>query len=164
MKIPHTVLRIWRVVGSVFLVLFVAYMIYDHAINAPKAALVQQELEQEFNSIKPMPSTVACDYYASHKTQQSLVGGKYSTKLSYREIRTYYDAELSSHGWRFQKEEGLRDWGRDFGGRSAHYCKGSYTASLEYAGEKAGHGWDYALDMSWGLGSLVDKWRGDTCH
>ena len=164
MKIPHTVRQVWKVAGPVLVLLFVAYLVYDYAVNAPKAALAQRELEQEFKSIKPLPGAVAGNYHASHDTQQSLVGSSYSTELSYREIRAYYDAELARRGWRFQKEEGLRDWGRDFGGRSAHYFKGNYAASLQYAGENADYGWDYALELSWGLVAPVDDRRGDVCH
>jgi hypothetical protein len=148
MKILPVVKQIWKVVGLIFLLCFVSFFIYD----------------QEFKSIQPLPQAIACDYHASHKTQQSLVGSSYSTKLSFPEIRAYYNAELSRRGWLFQRERTLHDWGRDFGGKSVYYCKGSYTASLEYAGENAGSGWNYALEVSWGLGSLFDKWKGNLCE
>lgn len=41
--------------------------------------------------------------------------------------------------------------GETWGGGSTHYCKGSYGASLDYAGKDARNGWDYALDLTWGL-------------
>ncbi len=105
MKVFDVVKQVWKVAGLIFLFCFATFFVYDHIVNEPKAALVQQELEKEFKAIKPLPRAVACDYHASHKTQHSLVGSSYSTNLSFPEIRSYYDAELSKQGWRFHKEE-----------------------------------------------------------
>jgi len=52
----------------------------------------------------------------------------------------------------------------DLGGRTTEYCKGDYRASLQYPGQSAKYGWVFALDLSWGLDSLVDRWRGRTCR
>lgn len=70
--------------------------------------------------------------------------------LSYPEIRSFYDQEFARNAWRFIRQEPVRDWGRDFGGVTATYCKGSYRASVQYAGAKAEYGWDYSIDLSWG--------------
>ena len=164
MKLYNILKQVWKVAGLIFILLFVTFFLYDYFVNEPKAALVQQELEQEFNAVKPLPQAVACDYHASHKTRQSLVGSSYSTNLTFSEIRAYYDAELTKQGWRFQREKALWDWGRDLGEKSVHYCKGNFTASLEYAGENAGAGWNYALEISWGLGSLYDQSKGNLCE
>jgi len=133
-------------------------MVYDFAVNWPKAQLVQSQLESEFKSIEPLPGAGAFDYAATHKTRQALVTSKYRTNLPYAEMRAHYDSELARHGWVFYEEEQMRDWGIDFGGKTARYCKGGYRANLEYAGGQADYGWDYAFSVSWGLGSLVDKY------
>jgi hypothetical protein len=155
MAMAGRIARLWGIAGAIlflaFILAFVALTTFHFVINAPNAALVQRELEQEFQSIKPLPDAIPLRFHASHKTHQSLVVSTYSTRLSYPEIRKYYDSELSAHGWKFQVEHNLKDWGRDFGGRTAEYTKGSYTASLPYAGEKANYGWVYGLDLSWGL-------------
>ena len=31
------------------------------------------------------------------------------------------------------------------------YCKGDLHAHLQYAGERAGYGWDFAFSVTWGL-------------
>ena len=89
---------------------------------------------------------------STHKSGKVLVDREYKSGLSYSELRAYYDAQLLGHGWTFERETPLRDWGRDFGGRVAHYKKGDDIASLQYSGDTAGYGWTYAISFSWGLG------------
>jgi len=151
-------LQIWRVVGAIWIVGFFVFIVYDYAVNGPKAELVLSKLEDEFRSVAPLPDARSCDYFATHKTQHALVTSKYRTSLPYVSIRAHYDAELTRHGWVFYEEKETRDWGMDLGGKTARYCKGEYRASLEYAGEQADNGWDYAFSVSWGLGSLTDKY------
>jgi len=98
-----------------------------------------------------LPDAKTINFNKSHKPRQALVGSKYSTNLNYAEIRKYYDKELENHGWHFINEKAVRDWGRDFGGKIAHYRKGNYTASLQYAGNPKEYGWAYSLDLTWGL-------------
>jgi hypothetical protein len=52
----------------------------------------------------------------------------------------------------------MKDWGQDLGGRTARYCKGKYRADLQYAGERANYGWDYAFSLSWGLDAIFEKY------
>jgi len=123
--------------------------------DEPRAAQNQNALAQEFNNITPLSSTVFCDYRAGHKGQSAGVGGHFSTIQSFEQVRAHFDRELQRNGWKFYKEERVLDWGRDFGGKSLHYCKGEYTASLQYAGENAGYGWDYALDLDWRMNLII---------
>ena len=158
MSIKSRVRQLWKWIGLIWMVGFITFMVYDFAVNGPKAKLVQNQLENEFKSIEPLPNARACDYNSSHKTKQALVTSNCKTNLSYPEIRAHYDAELAKHGWIFYEEEEMRDWGRDFGGKAARYCKGEYRADLQYAGEQASYGWDYAFSVSWGLDSLADEY------
>lgn len=160
MTFKKRVLQVWKVVGLIWLIGFTTFMVYDFTVNAPKAASVLNTLEDEFKSVEPLPEARSCCYFATHKTSQALVTSKYSTSLPYAAIREHYDAELSRRGWIFYEEDETRDWGMDFGGKTARYCKGEFRASLEYAGERADYGWDYAFSVSWGLDSLVDKYSG----
>jgi hypothetical protein len=157
MKIKRRVRPLWKWIGIIFVIGFVTFIVYDFAVNGPKAKLVQSQLENEFKSIAPLPYAKDFGYQATHKTSQALVTSNYKTNLSYIEIRAHYHAELAKHGWIFYEEEQMRDWGRAFGGKSARYCKGEYRADLQYAGKQANYGWDYALSISWGLGSIMDK-------
>lgn len=127
------------------------FVAYDYIVNEPKTALVQQQLEKEFISITPPPGSTSSSFHKSHKPRQALVGSNYLTNQGYEDIRKYYDKELKNKGWQFKDETGIRDWGRDLGGKVTNYSKGEYTASIQYAGDPKGYGWVYALDLTWGL-------------
>jgi hypothetical protein len=142
---------------------FLGFALYDNFISAPKGDAVEKVLVGEFSLIRRLPQAVPMHYHASGGSGGALVGDVYRTKLTYPDVRAYYDKELSRNGWTFKREEKILDWGRDFGGKTAEYCKGPYKASLQYAGREAHYDWDYALDLSWGLDSLYDKYKGRTC-
>jgi len=128
------------------------YLPYDQAVNGPKAAEIQKDMEGEFKMIEPLPGATQLRYGSMHKTHQGDVGGDYKTDKSYEEIRKYYDRELNNHSWRFVKEEPVKIWRRDYGGKEAFYCKGIYTATLQYSGqEEKDVGWTYSFGLSWGL-------------
>lgn len=141
----------------------VAFMTVETVRNGPGAARIRDELEGEFKAITA-PSPAKSTYYnASHKSSNVLVSSHYQSTLAYSEIRSHYDLQLAKHGWTLYKEESLQDWGRDFGGKSTHYCKGAYRASLQYAGPAAGYGWDFAFAVSWGLDAIFERYP-DSFH
>jgi hypothetical protein len=146
-----------------FLVAFEVFWIYQFRVNEPKAAIVEADLEKEFRAIRPLPEAIAIGFNVSHKTNQALASDTYRTSLKYAEIRDFYDQELAKHGWTLYEEEQMKDWGKDLGGKSARYCKGTYRADLQYAGEGASYGWDYAFSVSWGLDAIFEKYP-DTFH
>lgn len=155
--------QVWSIVGLTFVVGFIAFVAYDYLVNAPRARLAENDLKREFQSIVSLPGAVVRNHHSLHRSQQASVGGTYATSVSYVEIRKYYDEELARRGWTFHREREIRDWGRNLGGRTVEYCKGEYRASLQYAGERADYGWVFALDLSWGLDSLMDRWLGNVC-
>ncbi|WP_139025374.1 hypothetical protein [Acetonema longum] len=112
----------------------------------------ENELKNMFHSIKPPPGAVLKDVESIHKTTSASAGGKYITQLTYDEIRTYYDNELKKAGWTFLKEEPLRDWGKEFGGRTIQYKKEDYFLDLDYYGSREKEfGFTYELYISWGV-------------
>jgi hypothetical protein len=113
----------------------------------PRAAQIQKELEQEFKAIPALPNARSAGYQSSHR----LVSGKYLTGAPYPQIRAFYEDALTSHGWTLYEEREVNRWWRDLGGKSTQYCKGEYRAHLQYAGEQANYGWDFAFELSWGL-------------
>jgi len=149
--------------GYVIVLAIVSVVVYDNVVNAPKAQMVQARLRQEFESIRPLPSAVPGERSGSYKPRMAWVGRRYTTAAPYSQIRAYYDAELTTHGWNFHRERRTRDWFRDFGGVKAEYCKGPYTASLDYAGDRADYVWVFSLDLTWGHDALIDEWRGRAC-
>ena len=127
------------------------YPSYDQLVNGPKAAETLKDLETEFKMIAPLPGAVQVQYGSMHKTHQGDVGGEYRTEKGYEQIRSHYDNELGRHGWTFIKERPVTIWRRDYGGKEAFYCKGIYTATVQYAGAEPGIEWTYSFGLSWGL-------------
>jgi hypothetical protein len=163
MKINYNLKQIYTViVFSIFLIL-VSISIYERISYGENADLIQDELINEFNTIKPLPNSISSQYKATHKTTNALVSANYSTNLSYEEIRRYYDSELTSQGWQFKAERPVLDWGRDFGGKTIDYCKGSYEAEIQYFGEDKSYGGNYSLSLSWKMKSVFEKWL-KTCR
>ena len=149
--------------GYVLVLTIVSAVVYDNVVNAPKAQMVQARLRQELESITPLPNAVPGERSGSYKPRMASVGRRYTTTAPYSQIRSYYDAELARRGWGFHREHGTRDWFRSFGGVKAEYCKGPYTASLDYAGDRADYVWVFSLDVTWGHDALLDEWSGRVC-
>ena len=130
------------------------FLLYGLRAKDLQASQVQAVLEKEFRAISHLPAATPVGY----NTTQNLVSHHYRTDHSYAEIRKHYDEELLRHGWIFYQEDKVRDWGRDLGGKTAHYCKGEYRVSLQYAGKSADYGWDYTLGLGWGLDAILQKY------
>ena len=155
MRIPNSVQRAWRIISPLFFAGFIAFLVYDHLVNSPKAKLAQNGLEEEFRAITPLPGAAPQSYHAFHKSRSAIAGSTFFTKLPFSEIRKYYDEELARRGWEFYREEEVREWGEYRGGRTVDYCKGGYKATLQYAGKRPyAYGWVFALDISWDLEPL----------
>jgi hypothetical protein len=137
--------------GLIVLIIGLTITSLDFISNREKSQEVVKDLENELSMINILPESSLVSRRSSTKPHHILVSNSYMTRLNDQSIRTYYDAELKKHGWEFQNEERLRDWGQDFGGFTVNYCKGEYTATLNYAGARAGYDWDYTLALSWGL-------------
>ena len=136
----------------VFPMLFLLYINHDARESEPVAAQTQYEMEAEFQKIVPLPLSTQVQHGAMHKTHEGIINTAYLTKLSYSEIRAYYDQELGKQGWRFARESEVKYDGQDYGGRERFYCKGNYTADLQYAGrQEKDFGWTYAFTLSWPL-------------
>ena len=132
-------------------VISVGWMVYDMFYLSPKAKVVMQRLEEELKLINPYPQASLIHSQDSYKGRQALVSRRYYTPATYEELHKYYDTEFASHGWRSVSERKVYNYGRDSGGKTAHYCKGEFSADIEYMGrDDAGTG-DYALSLSWGL-------------
>lgn len=123
-------------------------------LNGEKTAHVLSELQSEYQLIRQLPGAEAKSnpYHASHKIRDALVSNYFQTTSSYRDIRMYYDSELSKHGWVFMREENVL-YGeifsrKDYGGKHCLYRKGEYRADLQYAGEQeAEFGWTYTINL-----------------
>jgi hypothetical protein len=131
---------------------FFGYFIYDQITNNSNANAKLRVLQNEFAQISPPPDDVRIRHGSMHKTNQGDVGSDYKSSKSFEEIRMHYDHELKTRGWEFVKEDKVKIWRQDFGGKQVFYCKGGNTATLEYSGAKeAEFGWTYSFGLSWGL-------------
>jgi hypothetical protein len=143
-----------RSIGIAFLAIMISVYLGDRVLNGSRGELFHQKLLREFVSLDPMPGAVLKsteDSYSPYNSHKALVGADYATSAEYSEIVQYYDHELSVRGWNRASERHSLVWGKDLGGREAHYCKGPLAASLEYAGSDRSQAWTYAIDLSWGL-------------
>ncbi len=135
------------------LVMFIAtisVMLYNVFIRTPKAKQAEAQLEKEFALVKPFPQGTAIHSEKSYKDAQALLVTTYSTPAGYPVVREHYDSELTRSGWKFMSERTVNDWGRDLGKNTAHYCKGVWSADLEYMGrETTGGNEDYAIAFGW---------------
>ncbi|MCP3871994.1 MAG: hypothetical protein GY699_02420 [Desulfobacteraceae bacterium] len=134
-----------------FTVLYIAFFFYDHLKRGPIADKYKKDLETEFKQIDQLPDASLKRYEVSAKPGSALVHGSFKTDKRFNEIRSYYDVELKKNGWKFWKIDSVKDWGKDLGGKSIRFCKGSYIATIQYFGEKADYGSTYSFSLSWGL-------------
>ncbi len=149
-----------RLAGVIPIIIFAAFLSNEFFVQLPKAKQAQVQLEKEFILISPLPNASVVNHSASHKTSQALVETTYSTVIAPVDIFNHYDEKLKQHGWKPYGTSVLTDWGRDLGGKSTGYCKGNYSAQLQYAGEQANYGWTYAFSMSWGLEDCKTESKG----
>jgi hypothetical protein len=129
----------------------IVVMVYNVFIRTPKAKHVAEQLQRELSLIQVFPNSTLTHSENSYKDAQALIDQRYSTAATYVDLRKYYDVELPKHGWKFSSERTVTNYGRDLGGRMAHYCKGDLSADVQYIGEAADGKGDYALALSWGL-------------
>ncbi|SRR6266568_3072290 len=139
------------IIGTIALAGVFVYVPYDRLVNGPIAAQTLKDLEKEFKLIAPLPSAIELRCNSMNKTHQGDVGCEYKASDNYETIRAHYDKELESHGWKFVTERPVMIWSRDYGGKEAFYCKGTYTATLQYAGKEPGIQYTYGFGLSWGL-------------
>jgi hypothetical protein len=110
----------------------------------------RSSLEMELARINPIPGSALTSEASYLKPRSALIVKRYVASMSFERIRAYYDSELSSQGWRFDSEEEL-SWHGEPPGKVRTYCKGEYAATLEYFGAGDEAGWDFTLNLSWGV-------------
>ena len=140
--------------GAALFSVLVCVFLGDRVLNGSRGEKYHQQLLGEFRSVEAMPGAVVKsteDNYSPYNSHKALVQATYTTSAGYSQILEYYDQELRTKGWDRVSERQSLVWGKDLGGREAHYCKGPLAASLYYAGSDRNHAWTYAIGFSWGL-------------
>jgi hypothetical protein len=115
----------------------------DFRLNGETAARIKAELNEELSQIKAPAQSTLHHTTSSSKPRMAFVQEVYDTSLDYSPIRAHYDAELSSHGWKYLHEEHLNTRIKRC------YSKGDYRADLSY--EKGLLDQTFSIGMSWGM-------------
>ncbi len=127
------------------LVLLVAYFVTD----AP-AAQAATALAEQSGSLNAPAGAQLVTQRSSHKPGQAVLGSEYHVDLSYLEVRSFYDSELSRQGWRLVSDKPVTDSGGPVVGNIACYQKAEFWAVLQYFNSPEGIPADYGLDLVWG--------------
>jgi hypothetical protein len=143
-KLKHLILLL--VVAAAYIALLVSGSKAEE-----RSKVMQAKLEAEFKALPSFPRATKAGGSTGRRSGHGIFGASYSSSAMLPEIRAFYDSMLLPRGWHFAGEEPLRVWGEDLGGYSIKYHKGDFTASLQYAGQRAHFGWDYTFTLSWGL-------------
>lgn len=98
---------------------------------------IEKTLKQEYDSIPVLPEACLIKSEVSSKNYNlAWAEGTFSTKLSFEEVRKFYDKELTNKGWRFYKEKKVMTNynGHNYESKQVYYLKGDYSVSLENPG------------------------------
>ena len=151
-----TLVPIGFVVGLLTLGASVAAVLISVGYLVNPLAANTQAMEAELKAqLQEVGSPERAQFIAQRRTVKDTHGAmsnEYRTDLSFDQLKQFYDAELSRHGWQFKKETEIL-WDRqNLGGKHLFYCKGEFTADLEYSGKlETEFGWTYSLSFTFGL-------------
>jgi hypothetical protein len=143
----------WKV-GFAWFALCLLIFIGDRVVHGSRGEQYHKQAQREFYAIAPLPSASAMfttDHYSPWNSHKAYVYAGYKTDSPYSAIHDFYDHELVALGWHQVEDRPYPASGRDSGGRQVSYCKGELSAWLAYAGAIPDRGWNYALDVSWGV-------------
>jgi hypothetical protein len=120
--------------------IFVVYEQYNEYLGRKNYPLVKRE----FNQIEPLTGAIPASEIGNTVAWHSAtVGRLYRTNLSYSEVKTYFDTELSKHGFKLEKESEV------YGRKRALYKKDELTAFIDYT-DIANPEYTYYFYVSWG--------------
>lgn len=80
---------------------------------------------------------------------KAMISKKFRSDAPYDEVKHFYVDHLTAEGWTIVSERQMNGWGSDFGGYHLEFHKGDLDFGIEYSGEKANYGWQYAIAVSW---------------
>lgn len=126
---------------------------HNYAAQKPAAIQIGNELMQEYDSIPVLPDASLIKSHDNRQPDHAMVGGIFSTKLEFEDIRKYYDKELTNKGWKFHKEtkEVFNYKGNNYESRTLDYQKGDFMATILNPG-KNDQKETFAFYVTWGLG------------
>ena len=134
-------------------------LLVEFIVRNPLAIEEQKNLESELALLRPPIEARLIESGASRKTSQASAFERYYLDWTADQIFEYYEAPLEQNGWRFAEQVNIT-----YGAVGRRYCKGDYTADLDYY--ESGYTWKYSIWLSWGLtseclirrGGMSDYW------
>jgi hypothetical protein len=111
-----------------------------------------KESERLLRTVPIYPNSELVDTSGASKDRVAGVGRGYKSSASYDALKQYYMDKLNALGWQYQGDHIVFDWGRDLGGRELSFQQGEFELNIQYAGEKADYGWNYAINITWKAG------------
>jgi hypothetical protein len=136
--------RIGLGISSLLVLGFAVHLVYDYAVNGPRARAALRVLTEQFARLNPPPQATRQECHESSKPGQALIGCTYKSALSASQLAEYYDGAFKGIHW------APCDITPVLASPSTHfrgYCEGEFRASLQ-SGD-GGSDWDYGLDLTW---------------
>lgn len=125
--------------------------------NLPEAGKNSSASTSQLDGVERLWSTVETHPNFSQVGKSSIANNrasvssrKYKTDVDYNNVKAFYVKTLEQHGWKFQQDEQIQEWGRDLGGSVLTFEQGEYKLTVQYAGESSSNKWDYSISIIWG--------------
>jgi hypothetical protein len=80
---------------------------------------------------------------------KAMISKRFRSDAPYDEVKRFYVEHLTAEGWSIVSERQMNGSGSNFGGYHLEFHKGDLDLGIEYSGEKANYGWQYAIAVSW---------------
>jgi hypothetical protein len=141
-----------EVLGIFVALLVASAVVLDYTVNMPIAAAERPRIEVEFGGIQQPELTRRVAYTEFTKTNSVGIEATYkAATATWADLRAHFDRVLAAEGWSFLREEGVKDWGVDYGGRLACYGKAQDRAHVWFPG-RADAGYTYSFSVAWQIG------------
>lgn len=108
-----------------------------------------RELENLQQSIPVFQSFVETSVHKTSKANLAGITTTYKSDAAYDDVKQFYLTALPQQDWEYMGERAIRNWGKDFGGRTLGFRRGEYTISIFYSGDDPEFSSHYAIEMGW---------------
>jgi hypothetical protein len=113
---------------------------------------------QEMKSIAIPVFPAAIDVGSNERSGAgtAIVSKSYKATASYEELKKFYLQRLPAEGWQFHAARPLPASNPATDERLLEFCKNDFSLTVQFAGQNAGYGWDYAVDIVWPGNDVCD--------
>jgi len=119
----------------------------------PNGAAKQAGLERQFDAIPKLPGSVPTELNRIYKSDRGKIGF-YKSEATPDQIKSYYETEFDTLGWKHMGEKKVEAFQRFSGGTQVLFCNGDTAATLFVtAQDEERLGYTYSLALNWGMSS-----------